>query len=111
MLFDNAICYREAKACTRANFFGGKKRIEDTLFQAWGYTQTGIRNSDIHHVSIDRTGDGNGLERHIGQSIASVREEINKDLFQLDRIADDDNLRQAENAARLLSAASAVALA
>src|ERR1700738_1078308 len=89
MLFDNAICDRKAQPCTRTNFFRGKKGIEDALLQSLRYTRAGITYGKTYHVSIDFTGDSNNFVRDISHSIASVGEQIDKDLLQLNSVAND----------------------
>ncbi len=89
MLFDNAICDRKAQPCTRANFFRGEKGIEDALLQSLRYTRAGITYGKIYHVSIDFTGDSNNFVSDISNGIASVGEQIDKDLLQLNSVAND----------------------
>src|SRR5689334_778409 len=72
VLFDNAIGNRETKACSCTNFLCREKWIKDTLFKACRYTGPGITKSNLHHIGLECTDNGNDFTRRINHCIACV---------------------------------------
>ena len=92
MLFDYAIGDGETEACTCSNFLCSEKRVEDALLKTCWYTRTRITKMNIHDISLNSAGDRDHLLRHVSQSIPSIRQQINEDLFHLYGIANHDHI-------------------
>src|SRR5436309_539521 len=87
MLLDNTVRYRETKASSCTNFFCGEKWIKDALFQSDRYTRTSIAKSYSHSVCLTCTSNSNDLACRVRHSITSIRKQVDKNLFQLNRVA------------------------
>src|SRR5947209_4525835 len=72
MFLNNTIGNGETQASARANFFSGKKRVENALFNLSWNTRAAILDADVNHLSLRGTGDSNQFFRHISQCVACI---------------------------------------
>src|SRR2546426_200047 len=92
MIFDDAIGDREAQTCSCSNLFCREEWIKDTLFEIRGNTRTSITHTQYYALCLHSTGDGNNFMCHVGKRITRIGQEINNNLFQLDRVANHQHL-------------------
>src|SRR5688500_8622860 len=87
MILKNSIRNREAKSCSGSDVFGAEEWIKDALLKPRRDTGTAVLHDDGHVMVVHGRLHGNLLRRHFSHGIARVREEIDKNLLELDRTA------------------------
>src|SRR6266576_2781465 len=92
MLLDDPIGNGQAQACAFPDLLGGKERIEDAPFESGRNPAAGIGEFDVDRSGVDRARNANLFAWRVGHSVARVREQVDEDLLQLNRIPNDYEL-------------------
>src|SRR2546426_509918 len=96
MLVDDAVRDGQAQARSLSDVLGGEERIEDPPLEPRGNPVSRIGERDLHDRGADRTRDANRLARRVGHRVARIRQEVDEDLLELNRIAYDHGLLPAQ---------------
>ena len=98
VLLDDAVRDREPEPGARPDLLRREERVEDALGDPRRDPGPGVREDDPDPVAIERRDDPD-LLRSCGTSSSASRafvEQVDEDLLELDRVAEDDELVRAE---------------
>ena len=80
VLLDTTVGDGETKTGSRTDFFGGKKRIRNALFQPRRYPWAGLTKTNGYAVRLPRARNGNALAFRNGYGITRIDQQIDENL-------------------------------